>query len=380
MLNLIEMSRSHERTRQQGTANRARLAAAVLATAFAVLATALAAHPAAAKVPRDFFGIFAEGPSRKDYRGMGDAGFGANRVPVNWAAIQRTRKAPYDWSTSDQGVYSTAKNGMRPSLIVYGTPKFVHKDTTKGLYGPKSKRDLKAWRKFSEALARRYSPNGDYFDAVPEIDHLPVKTWIAWNEQNSKSNWLPRPDPKGYARLVENFDKGISKVDPKAEIVLGGMYGFPRDPASMKATKFLRKMYGVRGIEKHFDAINAHPYASDNSEIKKRVNSLRSVSKRAGDGNVHLLVGELGWASKGPARSDLVVGKKGQANRLRKGLELFVHKRKKWNLLGAYVYTWRDFPAGELACNWCPWSGLVTKKSKPKPALKAVKKVIRKNR
>ena len=380
VLNLIEMSRSYERTKQQTTSNGARRVATVAALALAVLLTAIAAQPAAAKTPKDFFGIFAEGPSKKDYKGMGKAGFGTNRVPVNWAAIQSSRKAPYDWSTSDQGVYSTAKNGMRPTLVVYGTPKFVHKDTTKGLYGPKSKQDLKAWRKFSEAIARRYSPNGDYFDAVPEIDHLPVKTYIAWNEQNSKNNWVPKPDPKGYARLVENFDKGISKVDPKAEIVLGGMYGYPRDPASMKATKFLKKMYKVRGIEKHFDAINAHPYAADNGEIKKRINELRSVAKRSGDGNVDLLVGELGWASKGPARSDLVVGKKGQANRLRDGLKLLVHKRNKWNVIGAYVYTWSDFPAGQLACNWCPWAGLVTKKSKPKPALKAVKQVIRKSR
>lgn len=379
MLNLNEMSTPHHRT-EQSIVNRVGRPLAALALILTVAVAALAAQPAAAKAPRDFFGIFAEGPSLKDFRGMGDAGFGTNRVPVNWGAIQKTRDGSYDWQSADRGVYYSAKHGMRPALVVYGTPKFVHKNTNKGLYGPEGKADLKAWRKFSEALARRYSPNGDYFDAVPEIDHLPVKTWIAWNEQNSKNNWVPKPDPRAYARLVESFDKGISKVDPKAEVVLGGMYGSPRDPASMKATQFLKRMYKVRGIEKHFDAINAHPYASDNGEIKRRVNDLRSVSKREGDRNVDLLVGELGWASNGPDRSDLVVGKKGQASRLRDGLQLLVHKRKRWNVLGAFVYTWRDFPAGQLACNWCPWSGLVTKKSKPKPALKAVEKVIRKNR
>jgi hypothetical protein len=341
---------------------------------------AIAAQSATAKAPRDFFGIFAEGPTSKDFKGMGKAGFGTYRVPVNWAAVQPSRKGGYDWSQPDQGVFSAAKNGMRPTLIVYGTPGFVHKASDKGLYGPEDKADLKAWRKFSEALARRYSPNGDYFDAVPEIDHLPVKTWIAWNEENSKNNWLPKPDPRAYGKLVENFDKGISKVDPKAKIALGGMYGFPRDPKSMKGAKFLARLYKVKGIEKHFDAINAHPYGSGVSDVKRQVGDLRSVAKRAGDGNVGLVVGELGWASKGPARSESVVGKKGQADRLRDGLEMLAGKRKSWNVLGAFVYAWRDFPAGQLACNWCPWAGLVTKKSKPKPALKAVKKVIRANR
>jgi hypothetical protein len=269
---------------------------------------------------------------------------------------------------------------MRPALVVYGTPGFVHRQTGKGLYGPESKSDLKAWRKFSEAVARRYSRNGDYFDSVPEVDRLPVKVWIAWNEQNSKNNWVPRADPRGYGKLVKSFDKGISKVDPKAKIALGGMYGYPRDPKSMKAAKFLKKLYKVKGIAKHFDAINAHPYGAGVSDVKKQVKQLRSVARKAGDGNVGLVVGELGWASKGPKRSESVVGKKGQANRIRDGLRLLAKKRNRWNVLGVYVYSWRDFPSGQLACNWCPWSGLVTKKSKPKPALRAVEKVIRKSR
>jgi hypothetical protein len=359
--------------------NRVRAAAAaVLATL--LLAAAFAAQTSAAKAPRDFFGIFAENPARKDFRGMGDAGFGTNRVPVNWAAVQKTRGGSYDWSQPDRGVYYSAKNGMRPALVVYGTPKFVHKPTGKGLYGPESKADLSAWRKFAEALARRYSPNGDFFDATPGIDRLPVKTWVAWNEQNSKNNWVPKPDPRAYGKLVKAFDQGISKVDPKARIALGGMYGFPRDPKSMKAAKFLKKLYRVKGIAKHFDAINAHPYGSGVSDVKKQVNDLRSVARKAGDRKVGLIVGELGWASNGPKRSESVVGKKGQANRLRAGLHLLTKKRKAWNVDGAWVYSWRDFPSGQLACNWCPWSGLVTKKSKPKPALRAVKKAIKKSR
>jgi polysaccharide biosynthesis protein PslG len=361
------------------TAGRTRIRAATAAVlALFLLAAAFAAQASAAKVPRDFFGIFAESPSDKDFRGMGDAGFATNRVPVNWAAVQAKRNGPYNWAQPDRGVYQSAKHGMRSALVVYGTPGFVHRPTGKGLYGPKSKADLKAWRKFSEAVARRYSRNGDYFDAHPEIDHLPVKVWIAWNEQNSKNNWVPKADPRAYGKLVKSFDRGISKVDPKAKIALGGMYGFPRDPKSMKAAKFLKKLYKVRGIAKHFDAINAHPYGSGVSDVKKQVNDLRSVARKAGDRNVGLLVGELGWASKGPKRSESVVGKKGQANRLRDGLQLLVRKRNAWNVLGAYVYTWRDFAAGRLACNWCPWSGLVTKKSKSKPALRAVKKVIKK--
>jgi hypothetical protein len=341
---------------------------------------ALLPGAAAAKVPSDFFGVFAENPSKKDFRGMGDAGFQVNRVPVNWAAVQAKRGGGYNWGQPDRGVYYSAKHGMRPVLVVFGTPGFVHKSTAKGLHGPESKADLKAWRKFSEALAERYGRDGDFFAAHPEIDDLPVETWIGWNEQNSKSNWLPKPDPRAYARLIKAFDEGISKVDPEAEISLGGMYGSPHNSKSMKAAKFLKKLYKVKGIAKHFDALNSHPYGSGIGDVKKQVTDLRSVARKAGDRKVGLVVGELGWASKGPSRSELVVGKHGQAKRLGDGLRLLVKKRNRWNVLGAYVYSWRDFPEKQLACNWCPWSGLMTKSSKPKPALKAVEKAIRQNR
>ena len=350
-----------------------------IVAALLLIAAALPAS-AAAKVPDGFFGIFAESPAKGEFKAMGKAGFRSYRVPVNWGAIQKTKNGGYDWTQSDYGVYYAAKHHMRPVPVVFGTPRFIHKSTSKGLYPPTSKSDLSEWRDFARALAARYSRNGDYFDAVPEIDHLPATTWIAWNEENSKSNWLPKPDPRAYGKLVASFDNGISEVDPKAKIVLGGMYGFPRDPKSMKAVKYLKKLYKVKGSEKHFDAINSHPYGSGVSDVKQQINGLRSVARKAGDRNVGLLVGELGWASKGPSRSESVVGKQGQAKRLRDGLNLLVKKRNSWNVLGAFVYTWRDFSAGQLACNWCPWAGLVTKKSKPKPALEAVKNVIRHNR
>ena len=42
------------------------------------------------------------------------------------------------------------------------------------------------------------------------------------------------------------------------------------------------------------------------------------------------------------------------------------------------MYAWKDFAGGQLACLWCPHAGLVKKHGKAKPALHAVKKVIRK--
>ena len=158
------------------------------------------------------------------------------------------------------------------------------------------------------------------------------------------------------------------------------MYGSPRDPKSMKAAKFLKKLYKVRGIEKHFDAINAHPYGSDIGDVKKRVNELRSVS--SGRATATSTFSSASSAGRRRVRRAATSWSARRARRIASatGSSCSPTSGRSWNVLGAYVYTWRDFPAGQLACNWCPWSGLVTKKSKPKPALRAVKKVIRKSR
>ena len=118
-----------------------------------LVALSLPAASANAKVPSDFFGIFAEAPATGEFKDMGRAGFGAYRVPVNWESIQKTKDGGYNWAQSDYGVYNAAEHHMRPSLVVYGTPRFIHKPSSKGLYPPTSKSDLREWEDFTKALA-----------------------------------------------------------------------------------------------------------------------------------------------------------------------------------------------------------------------------------
>ena len=133
-----------------------------------------------------------------------------------------------------------------------------------------------------------------------------------------------------------------------------------------------------KGIKRHFEAINVHPYGHGGiPDVKRQISALRSVARKAGDRKVGTYIGEIGWASSGPKRSDLVVGKKGQAKILKKALDLLLKKRNAWNVDGVLIYVSRDFPADEIGCDWCPGAGLVKQNRKPKPALRAVSKLIR---
>ena len=359
--------------------SRTRPALALLIAALLALALAGGADARAKKAPKAFFGVNATLPTGEDFERMGKTGFGAYRFDINWAGVQQTRNGPYDWSSVDPTVAQVALAGMQPLPIMIGTPRFVSK--REGLTPPTgSKENRKGWREFAAAAAERYGVGGDFWEQNPGVPEMPVRNWVVWNEQNAKAFWGRKPSPRDYGTLVKLSHRGITSSDPKARIVLGGMYGYPKNDQSPTAVKFLRGLYSVRGIESKFDAIGVHPYGSGVSTVKTQIKQARSAAKRAGDGGVGILVGELGWATSGPKSAEENVGEKGQASRLRKGLKLLVAKRRAWNIIGAYVYVWRDFPPKYTACLWCPYAGLLEKNGSSKPGLRAVRGVIRGSR
>ena len=146
---------------------------------------------------------------------------------------------------------------MRPVLVVYGTPPFVHPHPEDpgervAIHAPVRRADLAEWRRFTAALARRYGPGGALDGDEADSRYRPVRTWIVWNEQNARSNWLPRPDPVQYARLLKRAHAGITGVDRGAEIVLGGMFGNPRAPSAIRSAHYLKRLYRVRRVKRLF--------------------------------------------------------------------------------------------------------------------------------
>ncbi len=326
---------------------------------------------ASAAVPPQFFGVSAVLPTETDFVRMGEAGLGTYRFDVSWRGVQTTRNGGYEWGSVDYQVRQAALAGMQPAPFLYGTPRFISKNDAAFVPPTGSKQDRRGWRSFLAAAVRRYGPDGEFWQQNPDVPARAVKSWIIWNEQNAKAFWRPKPDPRDYATLIEISDAAISSVDPDASIVLGGMFGYPLKP-NVPAVHFLERFYAVPKIERHFEAIGVHPYGADVAAVKTQIKQARAAVRKAGDPDVDIVVGEIGWAST-------LFGAKGQATRLKKGLALLARKRRAWNLLGAYIYVWRDFEIPS-ACLWCPGAGLVQFDGTPKPALKSVEQAIRSNR
>jgi hypothetical protein len=332
-----------------------------------------ATAPAAAAVPPKFFGIFAESPAAGEFEAMAAAGFRTYRLPIDWARVQPTRDGGYEFSRVDQRIIALTRAGMRALPVVYGTPSFVNAGLESpgervALHPPVKRADLVEWRRFNAALARRYGPHGGLARDPTLAAYRPVRSWIIWNEQNAPFYWQPRPDPRQYARLVKFAHAGLTRVDRRAEVVLGGMFGYPLATVSIEAARYLRQLYRVRHIKRRFDAVNVHPYARTAALAIDQVRKARLVMKRAGDRRTPILVGEIGWSS-----SD--VGEDGQARRHGRFLQRIIARSRRWPIEGAFIYVWRDIDT-LASCFWCPTAGLVGADGAPKQALTRVSEII----
>ena len=352
------------------------------ATAIAVLAvlatsaTAPARGPAPA-VPKTFYGIVPQTPLLDaDIDRMGQGQIGTLRILMNWASVDQTAAADdNDWSQIDLAVAAAARNGIQVVPFVFGTPPWVAQTLDNRscsvercvLLAPTQAAALAEWKRFLGEAVARYGPNGTFFADHPELPPTPIVTWQLWNEMNSKSFYLPKPNVNAYAALVTTGAEAIRGVDPAAKILLGGMYGYPGGVKKPKlfAWNFLRKLYAIPGFANQFEGVAVHPYAARLSKVKEQTKLMRKEITKAGD-NAELWVTEVGWSSA-TGKNPLQRGKKGQASRLKEAMRYFLAKRTAFNIAGVTWFAWRDL-AGTPICDWCGKAGLFDVALAPKPA------------
>jgi hypothetical protein len=206
----------------------------------------------------------------------------------------------------------------------------------------------------------------------------PIRVWQIWNEQNSSKYFAPKVDVNKYAKLLKAASNAIKKADPKADVVLGGMWG--PDSAKkvvMPIDEYLKKLYGVHGARQSFDSIALHPYSANVSGSLAQLDTARRVADNAGDRGAGLWVTEIGWASGGPNDEPYVKGNTGQAKMLKQVLGKMKSRRERYNLRGVFWYSWRDKEGGEKICDWCGYAGLRELDGSAKPSWKAFSKLAK---
>ena len=342
-----------------------RLLGAVVAL---VLAVPLVAPTSAGAVPREFFGVSAVAPSSDDFARMGAARVGTYRLLLHWPSVQQSRHAPYDWSAPDHEIANAARHGIRPLVFVSSSPKFAGATPQTAPLGSGDARN--EWKRFLAAAVSRYGPGGEFWQQNPTIPRRPVRVWQVWNEQNA-GHFFAAPSPRRYAKLLRLSSKAIRRADPRADVLLGGMFGYPNGNGSIYMRDYLKRLYRVRGIRSKFDGVALHPYAATPDQLRYQVVRARRIMNRNRDKDTPIWITEIGWSTDGPSGWPLVTNKDGQAQRLRQTFKLLARKRHRWGIKRVVWFAWRDFE--QDVCRWCGGAGLVALNGNPKPSLGAFK-------
>jgi hypothetical protein len=326
--------------------------------------------------PKGFFGIVPQTPvGPEDFRYMKAGGVESIRLTLPWAGVQPTRRSPYDWGGFDLALEQATRAGLRVLPSIGSPPRWAtRKETTMPVANA---RQRNAWNAFLRAAVARYGPGGEFWDEKggigpnyePAITNpTPIREWQIWNEANFFYFAYP-VNTSTYAKLVTISSKAIKSVDPKAKVVLAGLFAEPNADGKkgMPATTYLQRLYEVPGFRNRFDGIDLHPYAVDSEELERMVEEFTAVARENRD-RPSLYLTELGWGSQNNFQQvAFEQGIRGQVKELKASYGYMLENARRLNLKAAYWFSWKDLPG---SCTFCDSVGLFRAGPKfhPKPA------------
>lgn len=207
-----------------------------------------------------------------------------------WAAHE---PAPgvYDWSHADLVVDHAVNQGIALIARLGYVPDWARPPRTSPLY--LDEEGYAAFAQFAAAFARHFQGR--------------VRDIIVWNEPNLSLEWAYRPvDPAAYTELLCRTYRAVKAANPDARI-LGGALAPTLAPQgsewAMNDLDYLQAMYDA-GAAPCFDLLAVHSYgwtfapdapAGQDTVNFNRVELLRDVMVRNGDGAKHIIITEAGW-------------------------------------------------------------------------------------
>ncbi|HET9164277.1 MAG TPA: hypothetical protein VFN89_12645 [Solirubrobacterales bacterium] len=356
--------------------------AAIAVVACTVADTSLSTAGVAQAAPRTFFGIVPQAViDEEDAEYMRAARIGSIRLPIGWESIQPTRRGPLNWEGTDREVATAVNQGLTVLPFLAGVPRWIgHKTTTLPIDSARARR---GWMSFVRAVVSRYGPGGEFWtEHPPGIDigdgivlrrWKPIHVWQIWNEANFFYFAYP-VSPTRYARLLKISFRAVKSADPRAQVLLSGLFGEPDQGGKrgMDSDVFLEKLYEVPGIKHYFDAVALHPYAFHVEDLERMVEQMRAVVLANHDPRAGLYITEMGWGSQyDPNVVAFEQGWHGQARELRAAYSYMLRNRHRLNLKAAYWFTWKD---SRYYCNFCDSVGLFRESNRylAKPAWRAL--------
>lgn len=237
-----------------------------------------------------------------------DMGFTWVKQTFAWRDIE-LEKGRFDWSHTDHIVYTANKYGGLDLLIrVDDAPEWAApgcKNPEAGVtQGPPRK--LQDFADFLKTLVGHYKGR--------------IRAYEIWNEPNLAREWCGRtPSPTEYAQMLRVAYRTIKSVDPNAIVISAGLTPTGTGPPeALPDTTYLDQLYQAMGgsSDGYFDVLGAHApgykappevspeeaarnpeYGGQRFFVFRRVEDLRAIMERYGDGGKQVAITEFGWTS-----------------------------------------------------------------------------------
>jgi hypothetical protein len=220
------------------------------------------------------------------------------RIGLLWEWIEYTRGKP-NWTVIDDIVNQMTAAGIRPLLVVQGSPSWANGVSDKGndhfyLHVPTDPQAFQKWvnesSMFVSAVARRYQGK--------------VNLWEIGNEENDAYFWRPQPNPQQYAVWYTTLRSAIKAVDQNSQVALGGLngLGYDVDAPGMRGSAFLKAVYAAKVYP---DIIAIHPYSNRGQPPDVHINGagnfddidlVRGIMVANGQSDKPIWITEWGWS------------------------------------------------------------------------------------
>lgn len=229
-----------------------------------------------------------------------DMGFRWVKQVFAWADIEGAAKGHFNWAQSDAVVQHANDYGLKLVARLDRSPGWTGAGQPNG--PPQNYEDF---GDFCYEMANRYRGR--------------IHAYQIWNEPNLAREWGSRPpNPQEYARLLGIAYRRIKEADPNAIVISAGLSPTgTTNETVMPDTDYLEQMYQA-GFQNSCDMVGMHAagykappeispdelvndpnktYGEHRFNCFRRVEDLREIMVRYGDGARRVAILEFGWTT-----------------------------------------------------------------------------------
>jgi hypothetical protein len=327
--------------------------------------------------------------SSTEMQEVGESGAEMFRVVINSGCTVNEEDLKKQRTHNDELFLSMAQKQITILPVVSGIP--CRRDNRLPAIGSGSGA-LKRWKDGLEAVAKRYGPEGGFWEKYPALKGYAPTYWEIWNEENVEGNAAPNGElvPERYGQLLGASNDLLNEVDGKIKILFGGLLTIGKtkfkitkngQPIPGESEMRIRTFLKRAGHAEDYDAVSLHPYAFKGNVTSKVALNIyaarKAVNKWGGGPAKDIWITEIGWAIEGvagepePDPVHVAISPAVGEERLNSVIDMIKNRsaENNFNIKNIFWYNIKD----KAGANWDSHCGLIDREGNKRSAFAAFK-------